>query len=350
MSLKSRTFRYWIHIYLYNNRLILPIKRNIKNSVISNIILLICSPYILINYWFAIFYEKIWGFKKIERIMTFERNRKFNHEVAIVSISKNEGPYLIEWIEFHRMVGVTKFYFYDNESNDNTVELLKPYIEMGLVEYTLQKGKAQQLVAYNDAIAKYKKECRWMAFLDMDEYLTPVDNNKKIGEVVDELIFNAKLGACGVGVNWAIFGTSGLKIKPEGLITENYIMRAVNDYYLNIHIKTICNPRLVVDYISPHYPFYIRGGYSIREAWGNRIFGWGATDIIYKKLRINHYYTKSEAEYMAKRARGLGDRDGIYNDDHFMQYNMNDVEDHSMSFYIKELNKRVKNYPNIKLV
>lgn len=347
MSLKTKTFRYWIHIYLYNNRFILPIKRGIKNPFFSNLILLICSPYILLNYLFSKLYENIFGFNKVKRIIEKEKATVFKHEFAIVSISKNEGTYIIEWIEFHRMVGAEKFYFYDNESEDNTAEILKPYIDAGIVEYTLIKGKAQQLVAYNDAINKHKNDCRWMAFLDMDEYLMPTDSSKKLGDITSELVYKAGKGAAGVGVNWAIFGTSGFKRKPKGLVTENYTQRAENTYFINIHIKTICNPRLVKDYISPHYPFYIRGGYSIREAWGNRIYGWGASDIVYKNLRINHYVTKSEEEYAKKRKRGLGDRVGIYDDDVFVQNNRCDIEDHSMLPYIDELKTRVNNYPKI---
>ncbi len=43
----------------------------------------------------------------------------FKHEFAIAAIVKNEGRYLREWIEFHRLVGCTKFYIYDNNSTDN---------------------------------------------------------------------------------------------------------------------------------------------------------------------------------------------------------------------------------------
>jgi hypothetical protein len=53
-------------------------------------------------------------------------SRRFEHEIAMVSIAKNEGPYLKEWIEYHKLVGFTKFYFYDNESTDNTREILAP--------------------------------------------------------------------------------------------------------------------------------------------------------------------------------------------------------------------------------
>ena len=186
-----------------------------------------------------------------------------------------------------------------------------------------------------------------MAFIDMDEYLMPAMPFKPLYKVVDEVVYAAGGGAAGVGVNWALYGTSGFTKKPQGLITENYTHRADNEYYLNVHIKCICNPRLVTNYISPHYPLYIRGGYTVKEAYGTRIIGWGANKIIYKNLRINHYYTKSVEEYAAKRARGLGDRAGVYNDEHFEKYDRNDVYDFNMKPYIEELKNRVNNYPKI---
>ena len=32
--------------------------------------------------------------------------------LSIVAISKNEAPYIKEWIEYHKLVGVERFYFY----------------------------------------------------------------------------------------------------------------------------------------------------------------------------------------------------------------------------------------------
>lgn len=346
-SLKQATFKYWIKIYCYNNAFIHPIKHNIKSDFLSNLILLICSPCIMLNYWFTLLYEKFIGFKKVEKLMNIDRKKQFKYEMAIVSISKNEGPYIIEWIEFHRLVGVNKFYFYDNESNDGTKEILRPYIEKQIVEYTFIKGIGKQLDTYNDAIKRHKNECRWMAFIDMDEYLMPSVTFKPLSKIVDEIVYSAGSGAAGVGVNWALYGTSGFKTRPDGLVTENYKYRAENEYYLNFHIKCICNPRLVTNYISPHYPLYIRGGYTVKEAYGTRIIGWGANHIIYKNLRINHYVTKSEEEYKAKRARGMGDRAGTYDDDYFVNNNKNDILDFSMKPYINILKSRIKNYQKI---
>ena len=70
--------------------------------------------------------------------------------MTIACISKNEGPYLKEWIEYHKMLGVDRIFFYDNESSDNTQDVLSTYIDSGYVEYHEIKGVGMQLAAYND--------------------------------------------------------------------------------------------------------------------------------------------------------------------------------------------------------
>lgn len=328
--IKRKLLKYWIGAYYYNNELILWLKRNCRKS--SNLLLLMLSPYIFMKAGLYAIYEGVWGKYAVARKINKERASTYRHEIAMVSISKNEAPYIKEWIEFHKLVGFTKFYFYDNESEDNTVDILKPYIDSGLVEYTLIKGKGKQLDAYNDAIAKHKDECRWMAFLDMDEYLMPTKPFEKIYNVVSELVSKARKGAAGVGVNWCIYGSSHLEKKPKGLISENFIYRGTEKDWGNFHIKTICNPRLVKSYISPHYPIY-KLGYSINDSDGKRLWGWFCHDVKWQNLRINHYYCKSKEQYIQKISRGFGDRVGEYDMKQFNDYDLNDVRDESMLVY-----------------
>ena len=54
--------------------------------------------------------------------------------LAVCAIYRDEGPYLREWVEFHRLAGVERFYLYDNGSTDEHEEVLRPYVEEGLVE------------------------------------------------------------------------------------------------------------------------------------------------------------------------------------------------------------------------
>jgi hypothetical protein len=44
--------------------------------------------------------------------------------IGIAAIVKNELPYLIEWIAFHRASNVNRFFIANNNSTDGTKELL----------------------------------------------------------------------------------------------------------------------------------------------------------------------------------------------------------------------------------
>lgn len=97
----------------------------------------------------------------------------FLHDLAVVAILKNEGPYLKEWLDYHLFAGVDHFYLYDNDSPDNQAEVAKPYVEAGLVDYFSAPGKVMQMAVYNDAAKRFKFFCRYMAFIDGDEFIYP---------------------------------------------------------------------------------------------------------------------------------------------------------------------------------
>ena len=86
-----------------------------------------------------------------------------------------------EWIEFHKIQGVEHFYLYNNNSTDNYLEVIQPYIDskcITLVEwpYSYKPGKTAewhniQNKAYMHCIENYRKESTWIAVIDLDEFL-----------------------------------------------------------------------------------------------------------------------------------------------------------------------------------
>ena len=117
----------------------------------------------------------------------------FLYDLAVAAILKNEGHYLKEWLDYHLLAGVNHFYLYDNDSTDDSAEIIKPYMEAGLVDYFFMPGKVMQLVAYNDAVKKFKFQCRYMAFIDLDEFIFP-RKRQSISEIVDEILYLEILG------------------------------------------------------------------------------------------------------------------------------------------------------------
>ncbi len=85
------------------------------------------------------------------------------------------------------MAGVDKFYLYNNDSTDDTEKILEPYIKGGLVDLIYFPGQAKQFPAYNNALKKYRNDCEYMAFVDGDEFIRPIDRSRNIYDVVKEI-------------------------------------------------------------------------------------------------------------------------------------------------------------------
>lgn len=223
--------------------------------------------------------------------------------LSVLCISKNEGSYLKEWIEYHKLVGVERFYFYDNDSSDNTKEVLEPYIKAGNVIYHEISGNSQQFPAYRDCIRKYARETRWLAIIDIDEFIVPIEKESISNFLKDYEKYPA------VGINWVNFDSNGHETKPSehgGLVIANYTrIRSESKDSLkgNQHIKSIVNPKDVITIDSPHYAVYMGGTGAVTENF-DTVYGAFTNIHSSSKIQINHYYTKSREEYIQKCQKG----------------------------------------------
>jgi hypothetical protein len=99
--------------------------------------------------------------------------------LAIAAVVKNEARDLREWLEFHRLVGVEHVFLYDNRSNDDTQEVLIPYIKSDFVTLIpwahFNSASSFQYQAYAHALCCFGPGWRWMAIIDADEFLFPVE-------------------------------------------------------------------------------------------------------------------------------------------------------------------------------
>jgi hypothetical protein len=84
---------------------------------------------------------------------------------------RNEAPYLREWIEFHRLVGVERFFLYDNESTDEHQQVVAPYVSTGLATVESWSGAGLQHEAFTHCFQQHREDARWIAFIDADEFL-----------------------------------------------------------------------------------------------------------------------------------------------------------------------------------
>jgi hypothetical protein len=216
------------------------------------------------------------------------RDRPSDVYLAACVVYRDEAPYLAEWLEFGRLVGIERFFLYDNVSVDNHREVLEPYIADGLVvlyDWPMPYVPGQR-EAYNHCIANHCEEARWIAFIDVDEFLFS-PTYRPVPEVLKE--FERWPG---VAVNAPRFGTSGHLTKPGGLVIENYVthMRQDSDRI----VKSIVDPAAVESSAGAHVFNYLRRSAVDERGYPVHI---GATKTpSFERLRINHYYWKSVEE------------------------------------------------------
>jgi hypothetical protein len=158
-------------------------------------------------------------------------------KIAIISQFRDEAKYLKEWIEFHLLIGVDKFYLTNHLSKDNYLEVLQPYINSGVVvieDLLIETNNGENsfqnenmLVTHSMPIAnKFIREADadWVIHMNVDEFLYPTtDDNIKtaLGK------YAPNVGE--IGVNWRLMGNSNHTLAEGELLTEKLTRCRFND-------------------------------------------------------------------------------------------------------------------------
>lgn len=223
---------------------------------------------------------------------------EYQYQLTMTLLFRDEAPYLKEWIEFHRLQGVEHFYLRNHKSTDNYREVLRPYIEEGVVELTEEESGAEadeQFWAkihrkfYLDSLERYRGVSKWVAFIDSDEFLFSTSDKETLLDIL-----NSYEQYGGVVVNWQMFGTSGVKkIEPHQLLIEKLTSCAPVNEEENRHIKSILRPEFVIDFRDPHSATYVDYSFQVNTD-GHGFIGAISPYVQVNRLRINHYWTRDE--------------------------------------------------------
>jgi hypothetical protein len=231
------------------------------------------------------------------------RDAKPSVYLGVGALIWNAAPYIAEWLEFHLLVGVERFYLYDNESDDDTRAVLAPYVEEGIVVLRHWPGSGDvdgsalntlQGAAYMDCLRTYGAEARWIAIIDQDEFLF-----SPTGESLPNLLVEYERWPA-VAANVAAFGTSGHVTPPPGLVIENYAER-LDIPRVGRRVKNILDPFAVEHFDTPHGFGFSRGA-AVDEN-GYPLRGGLTRSLSFERLRVNHYFARSEQEVRAKQSR-----------------------------------------------
>ncbi|MGJ8611265.1 MAG: glycosyltransferase family 2 protein [Octadecabacter sp.] len=263
---------------------------------------------------------------------------------VLVSTMKNEGPYLLEWLAYHKSIGITDFCIFSNDCTDGTNLMLNRLDQMGVVKHfdnPLGPRMDPQRAAYSRANQiDWVKSADWVLIVDADEFLNIHVGDRSIDALID---------ACGapdaISINWRLMGSQGQSKMSDELVTERYTRGSSFEDPENGLVwgfKTLFRPDKF-SYFGVHRPKFDRkieivdGMVTWTNAAGKPMGdkylhkGWrGSKDNVTNEFaQVNHYAIKSREDFLLKRLRGTANsknKDRI-DMDYWDKYDINSIED-----------------------
>jgi glycosyltransferase involved in cell wall biosynthesis len=256
---------------------------------------------------------------------------------AICAIVKNEGPYLREWVAYHRIIGFDDILVYDHNSTDESGEVLAALEREGMVQsipWSVPPKRKPQWLAYEDGLERLRDVADWIAFIDLDEFIV-MPGHDDIQE------FLAEYGSLdAIAMNWKLFGTSGREVREPGLVIERFTRCAMPDFYGNLAVKTLARPEAIL--VPRVHTCKFREGVRYQTVTGEDATRGVTTEVSHDVIRVNHYFTRSRAEWRRKVAKGRGAKPPGHpkkhrTEDDFIRSNRNEDRETDILRYVPQV-------------
>lgn len=265
--------------------------------------------------------------------------------LTAVSMMKDEGPYLLEWVAHHLSLGFTDLVVYTNDCSDGTDDMLIRLEELGLAHH--RRNDIPDGVKPQPSALKYAQEepivrnSDWVLVFDADEFLCIKYGNRTLDDMIGAA---QEVGANGIVITWRIFGSSGVQHWSRAPVTEQYLNAAPPlwnkgwgvktlfkfdpEYWrLGIHRPKIKNKHLESEF--PHSVRWLNGSGRWMEDYF-KFRGWRSIvrTVGYDWAQMNHYAIKSMDSYAIRKLRGnVNNKKDKYNADYWSLQDRNETVD-----------------------
>ncbi len=239
---------------------------------------------------------------------------------VLISSMKNEGPFVLEWVAHHLVVGFDQIIVASNDCSDGTDRVLAALAEAGFIQHVENAVKAGE-IPQHAGYAKIRKRfdidsADWLMVLDADEFLCVHLGEGRVADLtrfaapeVDVIALNGMFFSAAPEVNWR-----------AGRVCALFQTHIPVRHKANSALKTLTRAPLRFKEIHNHSLVNLKQKAALCVLWGDGTMTQTDPDLpLWKQLRnsslkavshrlaqYNHYGIKTWDSFQVRALRGRG--------------------------------------------
>ncbi|WP_224815711.1 glycosyltransferase family 2 protein [Hasllibacter sp. MH4015] len=276
---------------------------------------------------------------------------------TILTMMKDEAPFLLHWIAHHRLIGFDRIVVFTNDCSDGTDAMLDRLAELGEVVHhrnILKAGDKPQPMALRRAGKLVEvMESDWLIALDVDEYLSI-----KAGDGTLPALLDNAPEANGFALTWRMMGSNGRTDWADLPVTEAYQKGAPDLFRKGWGVKTLFRPfdnmklgihRPTVkgkDKSALHDLRWVNGSAKpMTRAFMEGMWRSSLATLGYAHAEIAHFATQSHEAFLKRGVRGnVNNKAGKYDATYYTIFDRNEAPQTNLARFAGATRTRVVEY------
>jgi hypothetical protein len=264
--------------------------------------------------------------------------------ICLVSPARNEGPYLLEWIAWHRVIGFDDIVVLTHDCTDGSDVLLDTLASHGFVRHRRHQPSDSES-PLGSAYRRARQDPQvvaadWVMALDTDEFLQVFAGD---GSIHDLMRLNGQ-HCLGMAINWKVFGNNEQTTWTDEFVRHQFTRVAEGQVRANMHYKSIFRELGNFARMASHTPRRYSGNWGGDNIWVDsegvplravRLVNEpkhsraiAMRRITHVAAQVSHYAVKSVEGFALKGTRKSGAARIYRHDAEFFEtYNRNEAED-----------------------
>ena len=243
---------------------------------------------------------------------------------TVVAPMRNEGPFIVEWVSWYRMLGFSEIVVLTNDCTDHSEALLDAFAAAGWLHHqrcVIPQGQSIYRCKMDAAMAlRPVRRANWVMVCDADEFLVIHRGHGKLAD----LLADGPSATLGMAINWRVFGNNDVTEFADLPVTQQFFGALAKTSGMNSTFKTIHTHPRWFDGLGDHAPVKLDIGKAQAETgltWGQGALHWANAagkrldwwtpgspyirrlppeDCDFSVAQLNHYMLRSAETFSLK--------------------------------------------------